>query len=165
MTPTPVGSAAKTCCVGGLARNGLKPMPVHLEPGPDNVHWGYFDARLPPRLTIDSGERVTISSVSGGPDLMPTAPLKVPPALPATHKKPPRRRGPHIRTARVANRATNRGRALRADIGAIEVFYAGGYTSVRPLAGVLPDFFAKNRHIHVVLDRARKSWRLPWGQE
>ena len=50
-------------------------MPVHLEPGPDNVHWGYFHADLSPRLAIDSGERVTISSVSGGPELMPAAPL------------------------------------------------------------------------------------------
>jgi len=41
----------------------------------------YFDARLSPRLAIDSGERVTISSVSGGPELMPGPPLIVPPAL------------------------------------------------------------------------------------
>ena len=26
-------------------------MPLHLEPGPENVHWGYFDARLAPLLT------------------------------------------------------------------------------------------------------------------
>ena len=31
-------------------------MPIHLEPGPDNVHWGYFDARLTPRVTIDNGD-------------------------------------------------------------------------------------------------------------
>ena len=44
-------------------------MPIHrLEPSPDTVHWGYFDAGLSPRLTIDSGERVTISSVSGSPN-------------------------------------------------------------------------------------------------
>ena len=64
-------------------------MPIHLEPSPDNVHWGYFDARLSPRLAIDSGERVTISSVSGGPELMPGPPLVVPPALPAIHAKVP----------------------------------------------------------------------------
>jgi hypothetical protein len=56
-------------------------MPVHLEPNPDNVHWGYFHAGLAPRVAIDSGERVTISSVSGGPELMPAPPLVVPPAL------------------------------------------------------------------------------------
>src|SRR5207247_8950644 len=71
-------------------------MPIHLEPGPDNVHWGYFDARLPPRVTIDSGERLTISSVSGGPDLMPAAQLKVPPELPAIHQMVTHQLGPHI---------------------------------------------------------------------
>jgi hypothetical protein len=38
-------------------------MPIpHLQPGPDTVHWGYFDAQLHPHLTIESGERVTISA-------------------------------------------------------------------------------------------------------
>ena len=39
----------------------------HIEPAPDTVHWGFFDASLAPLLTIASGERVTISSVSGSP--------------------------------------------------------------------------------------------------
>jgi hypothetical protein len=43
-------------------------MPDHrLEPAPETVHWGFFDARLVPQLAITSGESVTISSVSGGP--------------------------------------------------------------------------------------------------
>ena len=140
-------------------------MPIHLEPGPDNVHWGYFDARLTPRVTIDSGERLTISSVSGGPELMPAAPLKVPPALPAIHQKVARQLGPHILTGPVAIKGAQPGQVLQVDIESIEVFYDWGYNSVRPLAGALPDDFAENRHIHIVLDRARKCWRLPWGQE
>src|SRR5438874_329966 len=63
-------------------------MPLHLEPGPDNVHWGYFDARLTPRVTIDSGERLTISSVSGG-----TAP---PPAWGMISTAPPRKNGGNL---------------------------------------------------------------------
>jgi acetamidase/formamidase len=140
-------------------------MPIHLEPGPDNVHWGYFDARLAPRVTVDSGDRLTISSVSGGPDLMPTGPLKVPPALPAIHQKVARQLGPHILTGPVAVKGARPGQVLQVDIEAIDVFYDWGYNSMRPLAGALPDDFAENRHIHIVLDRARKCWRLPWGQE
>ncbi len=98
-------------------------MPIHLEPRPDNVHWGYFDARLPPRVTIDSGERLTISSVSGGPELMPTAPLKVPPALPAIHQKVTRQLGPHILTGPVAIKGAQPGQVLQVDIEEIEVFY------------------------------------------
>jgi acetamidase/formamidase len=36
-----------------------------LDAGADTVHWGYFDAKLPPVLTVDSGDTVTISTVSG----------------------------------------------------------------------------------------------------
>src|SRR5713226_1509738 len=142
-------------------------MPVpHLEPGPDTVHWGYFDAGLEPRLAVDSGERVTISPVSGGPDLMPAPPLVVPKALPAIHEKVTRKMVPgHICTGPVAIKGAKAGQVLQVDIEAIDVFYDWGYNSVRPLAGALPYDFADNRHIHIVLDRARKSWRLPWGQE
>ena len=36
-----------------------------LDASPDTVHWGYFDAKLKPLVTIDSGDTVTISTVSG----------------------------------------------------------------------------------------------------
>src|SRR6201982_93548 len=141
-------------------------MPVpHLEPAPEPVHWGYFDAPLPPRLAIDSGERVTISTVSGGPELMPKAPLVVPPALPAIHAQVARQLGPRILPGPGAVKGAKPGQVLQVAIETIDVFYDWGYNSVRPLAGALPDDFADNRHIHIVLDRARKSWRLPWGQE
>jgi hypothetical protein len=38
-----------------------------LSASPQTVHWGYFDARLAPRLTVDSGATVTLHRVSGGP--------------------------------------------------------------------------------------------------
>jgi hypothetical protein len=53
--------------------------------GPDTVHWGYFEAALSPRLIVDSGDLVTISTVSGMPEQMPKEPLVVPPALRAIH--------------------------------------------------------------------------------
>ena len=140
------------------------PTPL-LEPGPDNVHWGYFDAGLKPRLAIDSGERVTISSVSGGPELMPAPPLKIPAALPAIHAKIKPNLGPHILTGPVAVRGAKPGQVLQVDIEVIEPFYDWGYNSVRPLAGALPDDFPEKGTIHIVLDRSKKSWRLPWGQE
>src|SRR5262245_44869086 len=33
-----------------------------LDAGPETVHWGYFDAKLPAVLRIDSGDTVTIST-------------------------------------------------------------------------------------------------------
>ena len=36
-------------------------------------HWGYFDATLPPAMTISSGDEVVIDTVSGGPQNLPGA--------------------------------------------------------------------------------------------
>ena len=38
-----------------------------LDAAPDTVHWGYLDAALKPLITVDFGDTVTISTVSGGP--------------------------------------------------------------------------------------------------
>ncbi len=142
-------------------------MPNHrLDPGPDTVHWGYFDARLSPRLAVDSGQRVTISTVSGTPEMMPAPPLRIPPALTAIHEKVTRKMVPgHICTGPVAINGARPGQVLQVDIEAIDVLYDWGYSAVRPLAGALPHDFADNRVFHVVLDRARGRWRLPWGQD
>jgi len=136
-----------------------------LEPGPDTVHWGFFDAGLKPRLAINSGERVTISSVSGGPELMPGPPLQVPAALPAIHAKIKPNLGPHILTGPIAVRGAKPGQVLQVDIEAIEPFYDWGYNSVRPLAGALPDDFAEKRTIHIVLDRAAAPQRRQSRQQ
>ena len=42
-----------------------------LEPTPENVHWGFFDAALQPALSVASGSSVTIRTVSGGADILP----------------------------------------------------------------------------------------------
>ena len=39
---------------------------------PSNCHWGFFDAALPPLLTVASGDTVTVECVSGGRDILPT---------------------------------------------------------------------------------------------
>jgi acetamidase/formamidase len=137
----------------------------HLEPAPDTVHWGFFDAKLAPLATIASGERVTISTVSGNPEQMPGPPHAVPPALPAIHEKVMRKIVPgHICTGPVAVAGAKAGQVLQVDIEAIAPSYDWGFNLVRPLAGALPDDFAETRLIHIRLDAARKAWLLPWGQ-
>jgi acetamidase/formamidase len=139
-------------------------MPIHIESSPDTVHWGFFDARLAPLATVASGERVTISTVSGAPDMMPGAPLVVPPALSAIHASPKRKMVPgHICTGPVAVKGAKPGQVLQVDIESIDAFYDWGYIHVRPLVGALPDDFTEFRLIHSVLDRTQKAWCLPWG--
>ena len=114
-----------------------------VEAGPDSVHWGFFDAELKPLITIDSGDTVTISTVSGTLGLpRPDSGLTVPPALPAIHDKVQAKLGgPHILTGPVAVRGAKAGQVLEVRIKAIELHQDWGYNTIRPLAGALPDDF------------------------
>src|SRR5215472_2296364 len=138
-----------------------------VDAGPDTVHWGFFDAGLNPLITIDPGDEVTISTVSGPPEAMPKAEsgLAVPPALSAIHAKVPQRLGPHIMTGPIAVRGAKAGQVLEVRIKSIELHYDWGYNAIRPLAGALPDDFASTPLIHIPLDRTRMIGRLPWGLE
>jgi acetamidase/formamidase len=139
---------------------------ARLDAGADTVHWGYFDARLPPVLTVESGQQVVISTVSGSPDLLPSAPFQIPPALPEIHAaNGPQRFFGHMCTGPVAIRGAKAGQTLQVDIEQIEPHYDWGYNTIRPLAGALPADFAESRLVHLTLDRKRWIWRLPWGQE
>jgi acetamidase/formamidase len=139
-----------------------------LDASPDTVHWGFFDAALKPLLTIDSGDTVTISTVSGTPTQLPRpdSGLTVPPALPAIHQSVPQKLGgPHILTGPVAVRSAKAGQVLEVRIKAIELHYDWGYNTIRPLAGALPDDFKEMRVIHIPLDKRRMIGKLPWGLE
>ncbi|MDQ4060035.1 MAG: acetamidase/formamidase family protein [Pseudomonadota bacterium] len=136
-----------------------------LDAGPGTVHWGFFDARLAPLLTIESGERVTISTVSGGPEMMPEADLDIPPALAAVQAAVQQKLPGHICTGPVAIRGARAGQVLQIDIEAIDLHYDWGYNFVRPQSGALPDDFDDFRLIHIRLDRSRMVGRLPWGTE
>jgi acetamidase/formamidase len=134
-----------------------------LDAAPETVHWGYFDARLKPLLTVASGDTVTISTVSGMASQMPAAPLTVPPALAAIHKSVQQKMPGHICTGPVAVSGAKAGQVLEARIKDIQLHYEWGYNMIRPLAGALPDDFTENTLIHIPLDKAKNTGRLPWG--
>ena len=139
-----------------------------LDAAPETVHWGYFDAALKPLITVDPGDEVIISTVSGGPAQMPPAgsDLAMPEALAAIHARvTPKLGGPHIMTGPVAVRGAKAGQVLEVRIKAITLSYDWGYNSIRPLGGALPDDFKTARLIHIPLDRGRMVARLPWGLE
>jgi acetamidase/formamidase len=139
-----------------------------LDASPDTVHWGYFDAALKPLITVDSGDTVTISTVSGQPTQVPKpgSGFAIPPALTAIHQKlQPRLGGPHILTGPVAVRGAKAGQVLEVRIKSIDLHYDWGYNAIRPLAGALPDDFKEPRLIHIPLDRARMVGIMSWGLE
>jgi acetamidase/formamidase len=136
-----------------------------LDASPETVHWGYFDAGLAPLLTVESGDTVTISTVSGGPEVMPQAPLQVPEALSAIQAALRPKLPGHICTGPVAIRGAKTGQVLEVRIKAIDLHYDWGFTYVAPLKGALPDDFDEMHLMHIPLDRERMTGRLPWGLE
>jgi acetamidase/formamidase len=144
-------------------------MPTHrLDAAPETVHWGFFAAALKPLITVDPGDTVVISTVSGGREQNPKSGsgLTVPPSLAAIQDKvQPRLGGPHIMTGPVAVRGAKAGQVLEVRIKAIDLHYDWGYNIIRPLVGALPDDFHKTRLIHIPLDRARMVGKMPWGAE
>ena len=136
-----------------------------IDAGAETVHWGYFDAALPPVLTIESGESVILSTVSGGPDAMPPdeSAFRVPAALKAIHDGPAPKFPFHICTGPVAVKDARAGGVLEVRILDVGLHYDWGYNLIRPLSGALPDDFHERRLIHIPLDADTMTARLPWG--
>jgi len=141
------------------------PKSHRLDAGAETVHWGYFDAKLPPLLTIDSGDTITISTVSGGREVMPPPPLEVPEALAAVQARVPMMLPGHMCTGPVAIKSAKAGQVLEVRIKAIELAYDWGYNFSGPLLGALPDDFPERHIMHITLDRETMTGRLPWGPE
>ena len=137
----------------------------HLRSSPETVHWGYFEASIPPVLTIASGDRVTVETVSGAPEVMPKSGFKLPPELEEIHRKVPRKLPGHLLTGPIAVTGAQPGHVLEIDIEAIKLRQDWGYNVIRPLAGALPDDFHEVRLVHIPCDIERGVGRLSWGAE
>jgi acetamidase/formamidase len=87
-----------------------------LDAAPETVHWGFFDAALKPLVTVESGDMITMSTVSGMAGQMPAPPLKVPPALAAIQASVPQKLPGHICTGPVAVRGARTGQVLEVRI-------------------------------------------------
>jgi len=136
-----------------------------LRAGPDTVHWGYFDAALPPVLTIDPGDRVTIECVSGNPEYLPPAStgFEILPELKLVHQNVKRGPGAHILTGPIFMNGATAGDVLEVKILDIALRQDWGYNQFRPYAGTLPEDFPHHHVMFVRLDRAAGIATLPSG--
>jgi acetamidase/formamidase len=134
---------------------------------PQSVHWGFYDAALPPVLVINSGDTVIIDTVSGGPEDLP--PAGIPFTLLDEHTRiiaeTPRGVGPHILTGPIAVKGAEAGDVLKVEILGVSLRQNWGYNLTRQGKGALPNMFPDPRHIHIGLDLERKTARMPWGLE
>ncbi|HVX75721.1 MAG TPA: acetamidase/formamidase family protein [Bradyrhizobium sp.] len=136
----------------------------HLHSSPETCHWGFFEARLKPVMTIASGDEVTVDTVSGGPDVLPDpARFHVPPELAQIHARSERMLPGHILTGPIAIEGAEPGNVLEIDILDIELRQDWGWNIIRPLSGTLPEDFHESRLLNIPLDQKRMVGRLPWG--
>jgi acetamidase/formamidase len=125
------------------------------------VHLGGFSSELPPVLTVDSGDRITVETFTGLGfcDRAPAA--FAPPELQAIARDlPPERRiaaGPHLLTGPIAVRGANPGDVLEVRLEAISPRLPVGFNIIRPKLSPLPDRFTREetslRFIDLDLDR------------
>ncbi len=137
----------------------------HLSASPETCHWGWFDAAMPPVLTISSGDTVTVGTVSGAPEDLPGDGYHVPPELLDIHARSERRMPGHLLTGPIAVEGAEPGDVLEIRLHNIRLRQDWGYTKVRPLAGALPEDFDEPDRMTVDLDAERNIGRLPWGTE
>ncbi|MYM55305.1 acetamidase/formamidase family protein [Thalassovita mangrovi] len=138
-----------------------------LKASPETCAWGYFDATLEPALEVDSGEIVTIETVSGGPEQIPAkdAGFHIPPELFDIHARSDRQVPGHILTGPVAVKGAKPGHVLQVDILDITLRQDWGWNMIRPLAGTLPDDFQTYRNVIIPLDTEAMTGRMSWGLE
>ena len=137
------------------------PTTHRLDPTPETVHWGYFDAALPARIEVEPGDTVVIDTVSGWPAVAPE------PDYSAAHRevftKAKQELGAHILTGPVAVRGAQPGDTLEVRIRKIELTAEWGWNVIRPLRGTLPEDFPNFERRTIPIDRAAMCARLPWG--
>ncbi len=137
----------------------------HLPASVETCHWGFFEATLPPVLEIADGDRVTVETVTGGPDVLPPDGFHVPPELRDIHARSERLVPGHVLTGPIAVTGARPGDVLQVDIEDVQLRQDWGYNLHRPLAGTLPDDFPDTCKRNIPLDLERGIGRLPWGLE
>jgi acetamidase/formamidase len=135
----------------------------YIEASPKTVHWGYWDATLPPILEIESGDIVTIETISGEPEDLPQDRAGVSEAQLSIHAHCQRGPGPHFLTGPIALRGAMPGHTLQVDILDVVLADDWGWNLIEPLLGTLPEDFPERRRLTFPIDRARRVARLPWG--
>lgn len=137
-----------------------------LAPTPGNVNWGFWDASVPPVLTIRSGDVVTIDTLSGeNHDLPPDGgPYTVLDDHALIVKDKVGGPGPHLLTGPIYIEGAEPGDILEVEINKIDLRQNWGWNLQLPCHGALPKDFPHARLIHVPIDMEKKTVTMPWGQ-
>jgi acetamidase/formamidase len=134
-----------------------------LRSTPETVHWGYWDAALPPVLRVRSGDEVTVHTVSGQPDHLPEDRRRVPDDLATILARLTPGPGPHILTGPIAVEGAEPGDVLQVDILDVALRQDWARNVIAPLKGTLPEDFPDPWKVIIDLDLERRVARWPRG--
>jgi acetamidase/formamidase len=115
-------------------------------------------------LHIASGDTVTLDSLSGEPDDLPSH-MALLPEHREVLAKTPRGSGPHLLTGPIHIEGAEPGDVLEVRILDVTLRQDWGWNIIEPLLGTLPDDFPISRRLHIPLDRVKRTALLPWGTE
>lgn len=137
----------------------------YLPASSKTVHWGAWDARIPPALSIKSGDSVTVDTLSGEPEDLPDdADLIVLDEHRDVLANVQRGPGPHFLTGPIAVEGAEPGDVLEVRIDEIKLRQNWGWNLQLPLHGTLPHEFPEARRLHLPIDMAEQTVALPWGR-
>ena len=133
-------------CLRGISVLTQAPKTHELPLRPETVHWGYYDARIPPALRIAPGDRVRVETmVAGGLQrlrLAGASEAEIPDSLKAVEKAVTERGpGAHPMSGPIFVDTAEPGDSLEVRIIAIEFLHTFGVNAFSPGGGVLPDEF------------------------
>jgi acetamidase/formamidase len=141
-----------------------------LQPTPQTVAWGYYDAAARPALRIRSGDTVEIGTLTvASPKQLDDAGVphdQVQPALREIHAKvTDKGPGGHILTGPIFIEGAEPGDTLEVRIRKIELAVPYATNGFRPGRGFLPDDFPYARFKLIPLDRERMVAKFAPGIE
>jgi len=133
-----------------------------LNPTPQTVHWGHFNAAIPAVLEVASGDELVIDTFSGGMSEV-ADPTLFRPEHRLIVDTVPQILGPHILTGPVHVSGAEPGDTLEIRILDIELTTDWGWNIIRPIKGALPEDFPNLSRRVIPIDRQANVARLPWG--
>lgn len=169
MSATFVGSQTPA---GKSTKPAAKPAVIKLEPTPENVAWGHYDAASTPVLRVKSGDTVQVRTVlTSNPTRLEgagVAPDKVEQYLRDLYKEGAvKDKGPggHILTGPIYIEDAEPGDVLEIRIKAIDLAIPYAYNAFGRTSGFLPEDFPYSKMKIIPLDKKRMMGQFGPGIE
>jgi len=139
-----LGVSLGLACGVSAAVRAQAPRMHDLPLRPETVHWGYYDAKIPPALRVASGDRVRVETmVAGGLQRLRLAGVPesdIPESLKAVEQRVTERGpGAHPMSGPIFVEGAEPGDVLEIRILAIDYLHNYGVNAFSPGGGVLPD--------------------------